>query len=84
MARLSALLPEFERPVRLTLVSDGLTQVSVQGVGAFGGFTHREVDLKPGRYTVLGTREGYRDVRRDVSVSPGQTQTINVSCYDPL
>ena len=84
MARLSALLPEFERPVRLTLVSDGLTQVSVSGVGAFGGFTHREVDLKPGRYTLVGTREGYRDVRRDVSVSPGQTQTINVSCYDPL
>jgi tetratricopeptide (TPR) repeat protein len=84
IARLSALLPEFERPVRLTLVSDGLTQVSVSGVGAFGGFTHREVDLKPGHYTLLGTREGYRDVRRDVSVSPGQTQTINVSCYDPL
>jgi tetratricopeptide (TPR) repeat protein len=84
MARLSALLPEFERPVRLTLVSDGLTQVSVPGVGTFGGFTHREVDLKPGHYTVVGTREGYREVRRDVSLNPGQTQTINVSCYDPL
>ena len=84
MARLSALLPEFERPVRLTLVSDGLTQVSVPGVGTFGGFTHREVDLKPGHYTVIGTREGYREVRRDVSVNPGQTQTLNVSCYDPL
>jgi hypothetical protein len=53
-------------------------------VGTFGGFTHREVDLKPGHYTVVGTREGYREVRRDVSISPGQTQTINVSCYDPL
>jgi tetratricopeptide (TPR) repeat protein len=84
MARLSALLPEFERPVRLTLVSDGLTQVSMAGVGTFGGFTHREVDLKPGHYTVVGTREGYREVRRDVSLNPGQTQTINVSCYDPL
>ena len=84
MARLSALLPEFERPVRLTLVSDGLTQVSVLGVGAFGGFTHREVELKPGHYTLLGSREGYRDVRREVSISPGQTQTVNVSCYDPL
>jgi hypothetical protein len=42
------------------------------------------VDLKPGRYTVIGSREGYRDVRRDISVSPGQTQTISVSCYDPI
>ncbi len=55
-------------------------------VGAFGSFrTRREVDpAKPGRYTVIGSREGYRDVRRDISVSPGQTQTISVSCYDPI
>ena len=84
MARVAALLPEFERPVRLALVSDGLTQVTVSGVGSFGGFTHRDIDLKPGRYTLIGTRDGYRDVRRDVSISPGQTQTVNVSCYDPL
>jgi eukaryotic-like serine/threonine-protein kinase len=84
MARVAALLPEFEKPVRLSLVSDGLTQVSVSGVGSFGSFTRREVELKPGRYTLVGSRDGYRDVRRDVSISPGQTQTVNVSCYDPL
>ena len=84
MARVSALLPEFEKPVHLSLVSDGLTQVTVMGVGTFGGFTRRDIELKPGRYTLLGSREGYRDVRRDISVSPGQTQTISVSCYEPL
>ena len=31
-----------------------------------GSFTRREIELKPGKYTVLGTRSGYRDVRRDV------------------
>ena len=84
MARVSALLPEFEKPVHLSLVSDGLTQVTVMGVGTFGGFTRRDVELKPGRYTLVGAREGYRDVRRDISVSPGQTQTVSVSCYEPL
>jgi tetratricopeptide (TPR) repeat protein len=84
MARVSALLPEFEHPVHLSLVSDGFTQVTIMNVGTFGSFTRREVDLKPGRYTVIGSREGYRDVRRDISVSPGQTQTISVSCYDPI
>ncbi len=84
MARVSALLPEFEKPVHLSLVSDGLTQVTVMGVGSFGGFTRRDVELKPGRYTLVGSRDGYRDVRRDISVSPGQTQTVSVSCYEPL
>ncbi len=84
MARVSALLPEFEKPVHMSMVSDGFTQVTIQGVGGFGAFTRRDIELKPGRYTFVGSREGYRDVRRDISVSPGQTQTINVSCYDPL
>ncbi len=84
MARVSALLPEFEKPVHMSMVSDGFTQVTIQGVGGFGAFTRRDIELKPGRYTFVGAREGYRDVRRDISVSPGQTQTINVSCYDPL
>ena len=84
IARVSALLPEFEKAVHLSLVSDGLTQVTVMGVGTFGGFTRRDIELKPGRYSLIGSRDGYRDVRRDISVSPGQTQTISVSCYEPL
>ncbi len=84
MARVAALLPEFEKPVHLSLVSDGFTQVSVSGVGTFGGFTRRDIELKPGHYSLVGTREGYRDVHRELSVSPGQTQTISVSCYEPL
>jgi eukaryotic-like serine/threonine-protein kinase len=84
IARVSALLPEMDKTVRLSLVSDGLTQVSIPEVGSFGGFSRRDVELKPGRYTVIGTREGYREVRRDVTLSPGQqAQTINVTCYDP-
>ena len=84
MARVAALLPEFTRTVRISLVSDGLTEVSISGVGNFGGFTRREVELKPGHYTLVGSREGYREVRRDINVSPGQTQTVSVSCYEPI
>ncbi|MBS0581353.1 MAG: protein kinase [Proteobacteria bacterium] len=84
IARVAALLPEFEKTVRVSLVSDGLTQVSIPEIGNFGGFARRDVELKPGHYTVIGTREGYREVRRDLTVSPGQPPaSINVICYDP-
>ena len=84
LARVSALLPEMDKTVRLSLVSDGLTQVSIPEIGSFGGFSRRDVELKPGRYTVIGTREGYREVRRDITLTPGQQgQTINVTCNDP-
>ncbi|HEY8508433.1 MAG TPA: tetratricopeptide repeat protein, partial [Steroidobacteraceae bacterium] len=85
VTRLEILLPEFDKPVRLALISDNATQVAIQRVGQFGSFSRREVELKPGKYTVVGTREGYRDVRRDITVAPGdQIQTISVSCVEPI
>jgi len=85
IARLSALLPEFDQPVPLSLTSDSLTQVAIPSVGAFGSFARRDIELKPGHYTVIGTRDGYRDVRRDITVNPGQqTQTVNVSCSERI
>jgi len=85
VARLQILLPEFNVPVRLELVSDNATQVAIQKVGSFGTFARREIELKPGKYTVVGTRPGFRDVRRDVTIAPGRdVQTISVSCVEPI
>ena len=85
MARIRSLLPGYDKPVRLSLTSDSLTQVAIESVGNFGSFARRDIELKPGRYTVIGTRDGYRDVRRDFTVSPGQQeQTINVSCSEQI
>ena len=85
VTRLEILLPEFDKPVRVALVSDNVTHVSIQRVGSFGTFARREIELKPGKYTVVGTRVGYRDVRRDITIAPGQDiQTISVSCVEPI
>ncbi|MEP7245390.1 MAG: protein kinase [Gammaproteobacteria bacterium] len=83
--RLRILLPEFDIPVKLALVSDNATRVQIQRVGEFGAFARREIELKPGKYTVVGTRPGFRDVRRDVTIAPGRdVQTISVSCIEPI
>lgn len=85
IARLQILLPDFDKPVQISLVSDNATQVAIQRVGSFGTFSRREIALKPGKYTVVGTRDGFRDVRRDITVAPGQdVQTISVSCVEPI
>ena len=85
IARLTGLLPALDKPVRLSLVSDNRTQVTIQSVGSFGTFARRDIELKPGRYTVIGTRDGYREVRRDITVSPGEEfLTVNVSCVEPI
>jgi len=83
-SRVAMRLPEYNKPVHLALVSDNATQVQIPEIGSFGTFARREIDLKPGRYTVIGTRAGYRDVRREVTVSPGQDiQIVSVRCDEP-
>jgi tetratricopeptide (TPR) repeat protein len=85
IARLEVLLPSFDRPVRLSLVSDNSTQVAISSIGAFGTFSRRDIELRPGKYTVVGTRNGFRDVRREITVAPGQdSQTIRVTCSEPI
>lgn len=60
------------RPVRLTITSDNQTQVDVYRIGRLGRFSRKELDLKPGVYTVVGYRDGYQDVRQQVVIDPGQ------------
>jgi eukaryotic-like serine/threonine-protein kinase len=85
IARLQILLPEFDKLVQLALISDDATQIAIPSIGFRGTFARRVIELKPGKYTVVGTREGYREVRRDVTVSPGaDVQTISVMCGEPI
>jgi tetratricopeptide (TPR) repeat protein len=74
-----------DKPVRLSLLSDNATAVAIPSIGQFGTFAKRDIQLKPGRYTVIGTRDGFREVHRDITIAPGQeSQTISVSCSDPI
>jgi hypothetical protein len=85
VSRLELLLPTFNQPVMLALESDNTTEVAIQRIGFLGAFDRRSVELKPGKYTVTGKRSGFRDVRREITVSPGQTgQTIVIRCLEPI
>jgi tetratricopeptide (TPR) repeat protein len=85
VARLQILLPSFDQPVHLALLSDGATRVSIPSIGFSGVFSRHDMQLKPGKYAVIGTRDGFRDVRRDIVIAPGQdVQTISVSCGEPI
>ena len=59
-------------PVRIILESDNLTEVAVYKVGRLGRFYTIDLNLRPGTYTVVGTRDGYKDVRRKMVVKAGE------------
>ena len=73
------------RPVPVTILSDNATEVTVYRVGRLGSFERQEIRLKPGRYTVVGTRTGYRDVRLEFTIMPGQAAApVTVRCEEPI
>jgi len=83
--RLAGLLATAETPVRVALRSDNLTDVVVYRVGRLGAFEARELELVPGRYTAVGTRTGYRDVRREFSIEPGRApEPLVVRCEEQI
>jgi len=85
IARLEVLLEQVSTPVAVVLESDAQTEIIVYRVGRLGTFTRRELNLKPGAYTVVGSRSGYRDVRLQLVVTPGSPpKPLVVRCTEGL
>jgi eukaryotic-like serine/threonine-protein kinase len=85
MGKLREWLVRADVPVQVALQSDNLTQVTLFRVGALGAFEQRSLELAPGEYTLLGTRPGFRDVRRQIMVVPGTPmQPVVIRCEDKI
>ena len=69
--KLKTLVQTAKTPVRITIESDHLTDVSVYRVGKLGRFDARDLNLRPGTYILVGSRDGYRDERLELVVKPG-------------
>lgn len=79
------LIAAAETPQRVALASDNLTEVTINRVGRLGSFERKDVELLPGRYTVVGVRAGFRDVRREITLLPGrEAPTVVIRCEEPI
>ncbi|HMA12870.1 MAG TPA: hypothetical protein VKO83_13350, partial [Steroidobacteraceae bacterium] len=91
-ARLAVQLDQLETRLEMLAVrvhveisSDNSTQVFVAPVGELGNFTRRDLELPPGHYTLIGRRVGYRDVRQELDIRPGQQQaSVTVQCTERI
>jgi hypothetical protein len=85
LKQLRARMALLDAPARVQILSDNSTQISLASVGELGIFTQRELDLPPGQYTVIGRREGFRDVRQELNIAPGQQQVaLTVRCTERI
>ena len=70
--KLARIVDAAQTPVKIIIESDTFTNVVVYKIGKLGRFESRELSLRPGTYTVVGTRDGYQDVRKTIIIKPGQ------------
>ncbi|WP_281556521.1 hypothetical protein [Thalassomonas sp. RHCl1] len=79
------LLAQIKQPVSLRIQSDNHTKVTLYRVGELGNFLAKDLSLTPGQYTITGSRDGYRDVRQEFTLMPGNpAKTITIACSEKV
>ena len=87
---IEAALSNADVSVKVTLFSDGVSDISLIKAGAkkitLGKFDSKNMALKPGRYVLSASRLGYHDVRREVElIAKGNSvQSFTVRCDTPI
>ena len=72
-------------PIPVVLLSDEKTEVLVYRHGRLGAFKSKQLALRPGTYTVVGTRAGFRDVRHELEVDPeSPPRPLTVKCVERI
>ncbi len=85
LTQLDRLMQSARTPVAVTLRSDSATEVTIYKVARLGQFSERQVELRPGTYTAVGVRAGYRDVRHSITVShDNPAPVITIACTEAI
>ena len=82
-AKLSKQISEMEnvlilsrKPITVLIRSDGKTSVDLSRNGELGVFLEKSINLRPGEYTLVGRRRGYKECRKTFALQPGQSTKI--------
>ncbi|MCW8932108.1 MAG: hypothetical protein OQL19_17985 [Gammaproteobacteria bacterium] len=71
--------------IKVTILSDTKTDVSMYKVAQFGKISEKKIQLRPGKYTIVGTRAGYRDFRKTIQITANdQGYLVNVQCRERI
>lgn len=82
---LEKLLEQSQTATEVILQSDGQTEVTLLRVSHLGVFARKTVSLRPGKYSILGARTGFRDVLIEFTVDIGSNNVpIDVRCSETI
>ena len=83
IVEVEALLRFYAHPLEVVLRSDNATEVLLSNVGPLGRFSEKRLSLRPGAYTLIGSRDGCRDVRTTITVH-SEMAPVDIRCVEVL
>ena len=83
LSEFEQILGEASTPISLILLSDNATDIRINKVGPFGIFSRSVISLRPGRYTLVGSRDGCRDIRKNIVVAKGM-DPVTIACNERI
>ena len=79
------IISDASKIILVKLNSDNETDVVIYKVGKFGKFVNKEIHLRPGLYTVVGSRKGYKDFRKIFKITAGKDSvSLYVQCKEKI
>lgn len=83
--KLEAAIALASTPLPLFINSDGETTIRVSTLGNIGKAHSKTLTLRPGRYTLIGSRRGYREVRQQIVLAPNTAMPqVTLICTDAI
>lgn len=71
--------------VEVVLRSDNSTEIEMYHVGRFHPFIEKRIPLKPGTYTVVGRKPGFKDVRLSLKIEADMKMPVfYIHCEEPI
>ncbi len=79
------IIKDASRLINIKLMSDNKTNIVIYRVGKFGRLLNKDLKLHPGNYTIVGSREGYKDYRKTIGISAEKNNlSILVICKEKI
>ena len=82
---LSQLVQYASITVDVVFRSNNATEVEIYHIGRFRPFVEKPIPLKPGTYTVVGRRPGFKDVRLSIKIEADMKMPVFfIRCEEPI
>ncbi|MFL6871573.1 MAG: hypothetical protein ACJ0RG_05900 [Candidatus Azotimanducaceae bacterium] len=83
IAQVAKILEQYRKPVLVSFISDNTIDINLSNVGNLGRFSQRSLTLRPGTYTVRGSKNGCRDIYTNITVLPNMNP-VEIFCTERL